>query len=135
MPLVNCPTCGRAISTEAEACPQCGHPNRPSKRAPAGPKCYACSATATTKCQSCGTLSCVEHLESIAYGEGFALVCESCCAKAKERRAFWLVVGPFIGLVIPLIICWIALAQPSPKTPTPGPPTIYYPAPPAGNQD
>ena len=29
MPLVECPACGRQISVEAEACPQCGHPNRP----------------------------------------------------------------------------------------------------------
>ena len=26
MPLIKCSECGRAISTEAEACPQCGHP-------------------------------------------------------------------------------------------------------------
>ena len=26
MPLVPCPECGRQISTAAEACPQCGHP-------------------------------------------------------------------------------------------------------------
>src|SRR5262249_42796301 len=56
MPLINCSACGREISTEAEACPQCGHPNRPPERAPAGPRCYACSATATTRCQSCGAL-------------------------------------------------------------------------------
>jgi hypothetical protein len=28
MPLIECPACGRQISVEAEACPQCGHPNR-----------------------------------------------------------------------------------------------------------
>jgi len=28
MPLFECPACGRQISVEAEACPQCGHPNR-----------------------------------------------------------------------------------------------------------
>jgi hypothetical protein len=26
MPLIDCPACGRQISTEAESCPQCGHP-------------------------------------------------------------------------------------------------------------
>ena len=38
MPLINCPACSREISTEAEACPQCGHPNRASTRVPAGPE-------------------------------------------------------------------------------------------------
>jgi hypothetical protein len=28
MPLIECPACGRQISVEADACPQCGHPNR-----------------------------------------------------------------------------------------------------------
>jgi type II secretory pathway component PulF len=28
MPLIECPACGRQISVEAEACTQCGHPNR-----------------------------------------------------------------------------------------------------------
>lgn len=28
MSLIACPACGRQISVEAEACPQCGHPNR-----------------------------------------------------------------------------------------------------------
>lgn len=28
MPLIECPACCRQISVEAEACPQCGHPNR-----------------------------------------------------------------------------------------------------------
>jgi hypothetical protein len=28
MPLIECPACGRQISVEAEACPQCGRPNR-----------------------------------------------------------------------------------------------------------
>lgn len=27
MPLIKCPACGREISSEADACPQCGHPN------------------------------------------------------------------------------------------------------------
>src|SRR5262245_26617017 len=34
MPLIDCGACGRQISTEAIACPQCGHPNRPPPRTP-----------------------------------------------------------------------------------------------------
>src|SRR5262249_18006261 len=34
MPLIDCGACGRQISTEAVACPQCGHPNRPSPPTP-----------------------------------------------------------------------------------------------------
>ena len=33
MPLVKCPTCGAEISSEAAACPKCGHPM---KATPAG---------------------------------------------------------------------------------------------------
>ncbi|MFN0017906.1 MAG: zinc ribbon domain-containing protein [Pirellulaceae bacterium] len=47
MPLINCSACGNKISVEAEACPQCGHPNRQATCEPAGPKCYSCSAKAS----------------------------------------------------------------------------------------
>jgi len=106
MPLINCRACGHQISVEAEACPQCGHPNRPSTRAEAGPKCYACSATATTKCQSCGTPSCVEHLQSIyarhIRGGAYELRCESCYSSAMAWRVIsWIVFG--IALLIGLL--------------------------------
>ena len=104
MSLVPCPECGREISTAAEACPHCGYPIRPSTRAPAGPKCYACSATATTRCQSCGTLSCAQHLQSIyvPHGRGgaYELRCESCYASAVT----WKVVGWVIMGVILLVV-------------------------------
>src|SRR5437867_2821594 len=38
MSLIDCAACGRQISSEAISCPQCGHPNRPSTRTPAGYK-------------------------------------------------------------------------------------------------
>ncbi|MGO9115648.1 MAG: zinc ribbon domain-containing protein [Thermoguttaceae bacterium] len=111
MPLITCPECGHQISTEAEACPQCGHPNRPSTRAPTGPKCYACSATATTRCQSCGALSCAQHLQSIyvRHGDGgaYELRCESCYASAET----WKVVGWVVGGVILLVILLIFFAS------------------------
>jgi hypothetical protein len=107
MPLIDCPACGNRISIEAEACPQCGHPNRPATRAPEGPKCYACSAIATTKCQSCGALSCAQHLESIYvyHGESGAneLRCQSCYESARAWKVFrWIIVG--VALLIILII-------------------------------
>jgi hypothetical protein len=105
MALIRCPECGREISTEAEACPQCGHPNRRrAAHAPSGPRCYACSAPATTRCQSCGALSCARHLQSIfvAHGQGggYELRCESCYSSAMT----WKIVGWVFGGIILVII-------------------------------
>jgi hypothetical protein len=110
MPLIECPACGRQISVEAEACPQCGHPNRPRASAAAEPKCYACQAPATTRCQCCGILSCVRHLESIyvPHGEGgaYELRCESCYSSAETRKA----IGRVIAVVVVLVILMIFIA-------------------------
>jgi hypothetical protein len=74
--------------------------------APAGPKCYACSAAATTRCQSCGALSCAQHLQSIyvSHGKGgaYELRCKSCYSEAVT----WKIVGGII-FVIFLIIFYI----------------------------
>ncbi len=108
MPLIPCPACGHSISIEAEACPQCGHPNRPAPRAATGPTCYACSAPATTRCQSCGALSCAEHLQSIyvAHGRGgaYELRCESCYSSAMTWKVFsWV----FAGIVLIVVLVFI----------------------------
>lgn len=109
MPLVNCPECGRQVSTAAEACPQCGHPmrNRAAAPAPAGPACYACSAAATTRCQSCGAMSCAPHLDSIYVSHGtsgaYELRCQSCYSSAQARQIFGWVVGA-IGVIVVLVI-------------------------------
>src|SRR5437588_9576442 len=102
MPLIECPTCGRQISAEAEACPQCGHPNRPNTPAAAGLKCYACAAPATTRCQSCGALSCAQHLQSI-YGlaGAYELRCESCYSSAETGKALrWIAAGILLLVVL-----------------------------------
>src|SRR5262249_42901985 len=110
MPLIECPACGRQISAEAEACPQCGHPNRPT--APPGPRrqCYACAAPATTRCQSCGALSCALHLQSIyvPHGRGgaYELRCESCYASAQT----WKVVGWVVAAIVLLIVLVVFLS-------------------------
>jgi hypothetical protein len=105
MALINCPACGRQISIEADACPGCGHPNRP--RAPSGPSCYACSAAATTRCQSCGAFSCAEHLQSIyvSHGRGgaYELRCQSCYSSALTWQIF-------IYAVVVLVLALIFLA-------------------------
>jgi hypothetical protein len=111
MPLIDCPACGRKISAEAEACPQCGHPNRPAVPA-AGPTCYACSAPATTKCQSCGKPSCVKHLQSIyAYhGEGgaYELRCRDCYEAAETWKiVMWVVLG---GIALIFLLAFVARA-------------------------
>lgn len=107
MSLISCPECGRQISTAAESCPGCGHPNRATPRAPTGPTCYSCSATATTRCQSCGALSCAEHLQSIyvTHGRGgaYELRCESCYSAAKAWQILnWIIFA--IILVIMAIV-------------------------------
>ena len=102
MSLINCKACSRQISSEAEFCPQCGHPNRKSSP-PEGPPCYACSTTATTRCQSCGKPSCVHHLQSIFVRHGnagaYELRCESCYSSAQAYHALqWILV--LIALII-----------------------------------
>src|SRR5262245_40498704 len=108
MPLTNCPECGRQISTAAEACPQCGSPVRSAVAASAGPKCYSCSAAATTRCQSCGALSCAQHLQSIfvSHGRGgaYELRCESCYSSAVTSKAVGWVFAAIILVVVLLVI-------------------------------
>lgn len=107
MPLVPCSVCGRDISTEAESCPQCGHPNRPTAQPSSGPTCYRCPAQATTRCQSCGAFSCAMHLQSIYVGHGrggaYELRCESCYSSAMAWKVFGWVLGAVV-LVIVLIV-------------------------------
>jgi hypothetical protein len=107
MPLIGCPACGRQISTEAEACPQCGHPNRPAQPEPEPePRCYRCPATATTKCVSCGALSCVRHLQSIYVSHGRGGAYELRCDTCYQSAATWKVVG---GVVVALFILVVLL--------------------------
>jgi hypothetical protein len=109
MTLIPCPACGRQISTEAEACPQCGHPNRPAVETPAGPQRYRCSRPATTRCQSCGALSCAEHLQSIyvSHGQGgsYELRCESCYSSAMTWK---IVAWVFAAIVLVIILMMFA---------------------------
>src|SRR6516162_11386402 len=105
--LVNCPACGRQISIEADACPQCGHPSRLPAPTAATTKCYACAAPATTRCQSCGALSCAQHLQSIyvSHGQGgaYELRCESCYSSAEAWKVFgWIIAG--IALIVMVVI-------------------------------
>lgn len=104
MPLINCSACGNKISVEAEACPQCGHPNRIAEPGSAEPQCYSCSSTATTRCQSCGAFSCARHLQSIyvSHGRGgaYELRCEGCYSSAMT----WKVLGGVIFVVVLIIV-------------------------------
>ena len=107
MPLINCPECDRQISTAAEACPQCGHPNRPIvETKSSGPKCYSCSASATTRCHRCGKLSCASHLKNIYVnhnnGGGYELRCDECYS--------WAMTGKMIGFVMFIVIVVIFLS-------------------------
>jgi hypothetical protein len=109
MPLISCPACGSQISTEAEACPQCGHPNRATTQAAPGPKCYACSAAATTRCMWCNALSCALHVQSVNVFDGHrsfstALLCPDCLAKGKENLAWQRAFGCVCAIIVLLIV-------------------------------
>jgi len=97
MPLIDCLACHRQISEHAAACPHCGHPN--DQAAATGPKCYRCSAAATTRSQSCGAFSCAVHLQSIYiyHGKGgaYELRCDSCYESAQT----WQMVGCIISII------------------------------------
>jgi hypothetical protein len=109
MSLIPCPECGREISTNAEACPHCGNPMRAASHTAAGPKCYACSATATTRCQRCGEMSCVQHVQSIFVPHGnsgsYELRCPRCYESAQFWRAFrWVIVGIFLFILLMVVM-------------------------------
>jgi hypothetical protein len=106
MPLIECPLCSRQISAEAEACPQCGHSNRTARPAPSGPKCYACPAAATTRCQSCGALSCAQHLQSIYVTHGRGGAYELRCASCYSSAMAWKVVG---GVFFAFVLVMLAI--------------------------
>jgi Uncharacterised protein family UPF0547 len=107
MPLIGCPECGRQISTAAEACPHCGHPNRPPKSA-AGPPCYACALPATTRCQRCGALSCAQHLQSIyvPHGQGgaYELRCQRCYSSAVRSKTAARIAAGILFLLLVLFL-------------------------------
>ena len=108
VPLTNCPECGRQVSTAAEACPQCGHPMRPASQAPTGPKCYSCSAPATTRCQSCGALSCAQHLQSIYVYHGWSgayeLRCDSCQSDAMAGKVFMWIIAAIVNIIVVIVV-------------------------------
>lgn len=110
MSLIPCPECGREISTNAEACPHCGNPMRPASHTPTGPRCYACSAAATTRCQRCNALSCAQHVKSIYVshnkGGAYELRCDSCYSSAK----FWNAVAAIVCIIVALFIL-VAIAS------------------------
>lgn len=108
MPLIPCPDCGRQVSPSAVACPQCGRPMRAATPASTGPRCYSCSSAATTRCQSCGKLSCAQHLKNIyvSHGRGGAneLRCEDCYSWAIFQQR----VGMIVGIVILIVFLTFA---------------------------
>jgi hypothetical protein len=104
MPLIDCPACGRQISTVAEACPQCGHPNQPPTPAATGPTCYACPNQATTRCQRCNAQSCIEHLQSIyMYRVGsYELRCQACVSSATAWNALTVLLAVLSAIAVVL---------------------------------
>ena len=104
MSLIDCPECGHQVSTKAPACPHCGVPMGSSSEAPAGPRCYACSAAATTRCMRCEALSCAEHLRISHSGPGL-MVCKRC----RDDLFNWMMLVLFVFLPIVLIVGQILL--------------------------
>jgi hypothetical protein len=76
---ISCAACGRRISTEAEACPQCGHPNR--RTPPAAPRlatqCKTCAQPAVGSCKACGGFYCASHGGLASFGLS-APICSAC---------------------------------------------------------
>lgn len=111
--LMNCPACARQISTQAEFCPQCGHPNRGARPLRTGPRCYACADAATTRCQSCGALSCAQHLQSIyvSHGKGgaYELRCETCYSNARAWQ--WFGFGIAVISIIVVLMIWSQIGR------------------------
>ncbi len=70
--LIDCPACGRQISVQAAACPQCGHPNRQADPVQAESKCYACSSAATTRLRVRAVCISAERSTLTRYTDAFA---------------------------------------------------------------
>lgn len=107
MRLINCQVCNREISSEAEACPQCGHPNRPKV---IQQQCYSCSGAATTKCQSCNTLSCAAHLNSIYVTHGRGGAYELRCSTCYDSAHNWKIITWVLAAIV-LIIMFIYISS------------------------
>jgi hypothetical protein len=88
---------------------------RAATQVPAGPKCYSCSATATTRCQSCGALSCAQHLQSIYVYHGrsgaYELRCESCHSSAVAWKVFAWIIGAVIIIVVLGNLVWSQMGR------------------------
>jgi hypothetical protein len=101
MALVPCPECKREVSSAASACPHCGFPAAPR------PACYACAAPATTRCVTCGELSCATHLNTIFVRDGESganeLRCRECFADAELLNR-WGLVASVVVLVLFVVI-------------------------------
>jgi hypothetical protein len=113
MPLTPCPACGRQISTEAVSCPQCGHPQGASERAPTERKCYACAAIASETCERCGAPACAKHLKGgreRGAGTKYQLLCKGCRSDAKKEETSssvlgCVILGGGIGICV-LLVGW-----------------------------
>ena len=92
--MIACAACEHRISSVAESCPSCGHPNRASG---ARKLCYQCDEHATLKCQKCGTESCLDHLEPTRLGRSKGLLCDSCQKdEASSEALCWVLAGVLI---------------------------------------
>ena len=97
MGLTTCPDCQAQVSDVAPTCPKCG---RPLKDVPSGgPECYTCRRQATTKCQRCGALTCVTHLDPVmgVFMLSRMLVCDNC----RHVIRFW---NPVVFFVVILLV-------------------------------
>jgi hypothetical protein len=58
MPLINCPDCGKEVSTSAVACPNCGRPMGQAASAPAPAPAPAPTPVAPKQSWGCGQIGC-----------------------------------------------------------------------------
>lgn len=90
-----CPECGDLLETEAEAAAE-------------NPICYACGATATTRCQCCNTYSCVRHVEStkigVHRGEVHELRCKTCRESARHSLENHNIILLFVYVIAAIVV-------------------------------
>ena len=99
MPLISCPACGRQVSTEAAACPQCGHPNRhpppAATRSPA--QCRSCGEPAVGACKACGRFYCARHGGVAGFGLA-APICAVCYDANRPQVGCRAVLAAVLGI-------------------------------------
>jgi hypothetical protein len=105
--LIDCVVCGRQFSSEAEACPQCGHPNRVRTRVPRLSGCSRCGSPAVGACTRCGRFYCPQHGGKRRFWDGSGQGCCEKCIRQWARNYGFGLVFTVIGVLIILLLAGV----------------------------